>query len=225
MKSLLKTNYPFRDLATIREQRIEVRHEGRALSQTQTTSTEVLQWEFKDRKRERTISVNERYVAITYSTYTCYEDLIGELIPVINTFLSKPDTKISRIGLRYVNEIELEDGTPPTAWDDLLVSNLLATFKLADDQRTISRAFHILEFSYPDDMSMRFQFGMPNPEYPAAIKRKLFVLDWDAYCDSLEVTKEVVKTYLDKFHEKINRSFEEVITTALRSKMGLADEQ
>jgi uncharacterized protein (TIGR04255 family) len=221
VKALLKTTYPYRDLANIREQRIEVRHEGRAISQTQTTTTEVLQWDFKDRKRERTISLNEKFVAITYATYTCFEDLIGELMPVVDAYLHQAERRINRIGLRYVNQIEFDDGTPPTNWTTYLSPNLLVGFDLADDPKTISRAFNVLEFNYGDDMSMRFQFGMPNPEYPAPISRKFFVLDWDAYCDNMDLPKDAVKSYLERFHEKINRSFEEVIMQPLREKMGV----
>ncbi len=107
--------------------------------------------------------------------------------------------------------------TKPTDWSKYLHSDLLSGFKLADDKTTIARNFNVLEFNY-GDMRMRFQYGMPNPDFPAAIKRKQYVLDYDAYCDQL-LGKDEIAPQLTKFHNKIKASFEQVITDGLREVM------
>ena len=61
---------------------------------------------------------------------------------------------------------------------------------------------------------------MPNPDYPAPIKQKLFVLDYDAYCNLL-LSYSDIEQYITQFHDKIKLSFEQVISDALRKRMGL----
>ena len=77
-----------------------------------------------------------------------------------------------------------------------------------------------MDFSYDDEQRMRFQYGMPNPDYPAPIKKKHFILDFDAYAEMLIDISELGDT-LDTFHDRINSAFEQVIKDGLRKKMGV----
>jgi len=56
---------------------------------------------------------------------------------------------------------------------------------------------------------------MPNPDFPAPIKQKIFTLDLDASYQSLQEQVEI-STNLDKFHDKIQSLFEMSITANLR---------
>ena len=124
-----------------------------------------------------------------------------------------------RLGLRYIDEIALDE-PKPMAWGKYLIPELLASFSLADKLDTVSRAFHVVEFSYPDETKMRFQYGMPNPDYPAPIKQKLFVLDYDTYCQFVIPTEDIPEL-LDRFHMRAHSAFEQVITDSLRRKLGV----
>ena len=104
-------------------------------------------------------------------------------------------------------------------WDKYLQPELLASFSLAKDKSTLSRAFHTLEFNY-GDMYLRFQYGMHNPDYPGVIKRKIFTLDYDAHCNQT-IERGAIPQFLNRFHDCINESFENVITDNLRKKMGV----
>ena len=101
--------------------------------------------------------------------------------------------------------------------DKYLKPELNSIFAIADKREAISRAFHVLEFNYGDDL-LRFQFGMFNPDYPSPIKRKIYTLDYDMYVTKLLDKAEIEQT-LDRFHEKVNHFFEQVITNELRKIM------
>ncbi len=101
-------------------------------------------------------------------------------------------------------------------------SPLNSIFELAKERKLLSRAFSTLELNY-GDISMRFQFGMSNPDYPAQIRKKIYVLDYDVYTNAFLEWRNIPE-YLNRFHEKINESFESVITDGLRAKMGPIDE-
>jgi uncharacterized protein (TIGR04255 family) len=59
---------------------------------------------------------------------------------------------------------------------------------------------------------------MPNPDYPARIRQKVFVLDLDAYTHSLVYITDVGRL-LDDFHAAVQRYFEQSITENLRRLM------
>jgi uncharacterized protein (TIGR04255 family) len=176
-------------------------------------------WQFHSTKRDRYIEISESSLLINYTTYDCFESLLDDFLPAVEHFL-QPVSKLNihRLGLRYIDSFDFSDESNPTEWSKYLHGDLLTTFNLADNRKTVSRAFNILEFNY-GDTNLRFQYGMPNPDYPAAIKKKLYVLDWDAYSMNLGLRIKDVKSYLTRYHDKINTAFEEVITDNLRKKM------
>ena len=98
-----------------------------------------------------------------------------------------------------------------------MFSILLGAFELPDRTEELSRVFEIVEFNYGDSQ-LRCQFGMPNPDYPAPIRRKLFVLDLDAYRTGL-MDPDEVPDLLDDFHARIKEIFEQSITDGLRRLM------
>ncbi len=59
---------------------------------------------------------------------------------------------------------------------------------------------------------------MHNPDYPANIVKKIFILDYDAYCEGAQEKNEILKN-LDKFHLKIQQLFEYCIQDELRKVM------
>jgi uncharacterized protein (TIGR04255 family) len=69
-----------------------------------------------------------------------------------------------------------------------------------------------------DDIDIRVQAGMPNPDYPAVMKRPQFVLDLDAYV-SLAHDLPQSGGYMDQAHEHIQALFERSITDRLRGRM------
>jgi uncharacterized protein (TIGR04255 family) len=64
---------------------------------------------------------------------------------------------------------------------------------------------------------------MFNPDYPAPIKKKIYTLDFDMYATKI-LDKQDIEETLDRYHEKLKLSFEEVITDELRNIMEPRDE-
>ena len=133
-----------------------------------------------------------------------------------------PERQIARLGLRYINQVDIKEGAP-TDWAEYLAPELCAIVNLADDVSKVSRAFHVLDFNY-GGASLRFQFGISNPDHPAPIRRKSYILDYDVYTNVLLERHEVAE-YLSAFHDKVNASFEQVITDKLRGLMGPIDDE
>jgi uncharacterized protein (TIGR04255 family) len=83
--------------------------------------------------------------------------------------------------------------------------------------RQLTRLIQVAELKY-DDLDMRFQFGMPNPDYPAMMKRPQFVLDLDAYVQTAHDLGDSLQ-YMEQAHGLIQGLFERSITDQLRERM------
>ena len=174
-------------------------------------------WNYHGRDREKTVSIGENYLYIEYKKYEGYQNLKKEFLDTLNDLVKcYPEIQISRFGLRYTNNIELNEANP-TDWGNYISNNLLSIFKVADKKDTITRAFQLLSIN-KDDMNLNFQYGMHNPDFPANIKKKIFILDIDAYCYGAQTENEI-KEKIDLFYNHIQKYFESSIKPGLRKLM------
>lgn len=182
-----------------------------------STRTEFKQWVFHGKDRDKRLTINPGSAFVVYNSYESYEVLRDEFLGFASTFFAEYEgLQASRLGLRYVNNITMEDGDP-LAWEEFIEPRMLCQFDFPPEPKLLARSFHNLELSY-EGFNLRFQFGMPNPDYPAAIRRKLFVLDLDAYYQG-PLDYVDVASNLDAFHESIQDLFERAITDDLRELM------
>ena len=174
------------------------------------------EWRFHGKERTKTLTIGPQVVVVQHTTYQAYELVKAEFIGILDRLAELfPDLKSQRVGLRYVNEIKLEE-TNPTSWSSYLAPQLLSVFEFPTEghRPALSRVLHNLELSFVD-FNLRYRFGMHNPDYPAPIRQKLFILDLDAYTKSVVEIKDVGRL-LDNFHACIQQYFEQSITDDLR---------
>lgn len=177
------------------------------------------EWWYHSKDRQKLLKIADNTLVLEYKRrkYRSFNGLQRDFLPVVHSLYDAfNDLQVQRLGLRYIDKIELDE-KGPTDWRRYLRGDLLTIFNLADDRATVSRALHSLEFNY-GDTHLRFQYGMANPDYPAPIRQKIFMLDYDGYC-TLLLNKDEVGDYLTRLHEKIRAAFEEVIQNPLRRRM------
>ena len=131
------------------------------------------------------------------------------------------DFSVKRFGLRFINQIEL-DKPNPFSWEEYINQDLLAAFNIAEDKTKISRIFSNIIQNYDGDMLLNFQYGMHNPDYPSRIKKKIFILDFDAFIQGV-MEKDFVQAEFDSAHSRIETLFEMSITPRLRELMEEVD--
>lgn len=181
-------------------------------------------WVYHDRKREKKLELVPTHLDIALTKYKNYKDIKNIFVKLVEVFTEEiSDVVIKRFGLRFINNINVSDKTAPTNWEKYIKKNLLSIFKIPGKKDVILRVFHNLVFKY-NDIFLIFRYGMHNPDFPAQIKKKIFVLDYDAYYEGLLEPKEVPK-YMDSFHKRIYALFENCITDELRKKLGVINEQ
>ncbi|MBI3044906.1 MAG: TIGR04255 family protein [Betaproteobacteria bacterium] len=179
---------------------------------------EVMEWIFFGKEREKRLVITSETFFISYSTYNTYEDMVRDFTLVADElFKAFPDVRSRRLGLRYINNIEVQDKNKhPLMWDDLINPQLLGLFG-AFDPATLIRLFHFVEFKH-DDVRLKFQFGIPNPDYPALIRKPLFILDFDASVTASQDRGEI-NSNIERCHALIQERFESSISDRLRELM------
>ena len=176
-------------------------------------SQEFIEWNFHGKNKDKTLTISQNSIFVSYKKYESYENLKNEYLEIVNTIAEiYDDIQARRAGLRYINEIIL-DGDP-FIWEDYLNNKILCLLSFYDNKKEISRIFNVIEFNY-DIFNLRYQFGMHNPDFPAPIKQKRFILDMDAYNEGILDISEVTRL-IDDFHSNIQELFEYSITDKLR---------
>jgi uncharacterized protein (TIGR04255 family) len=180
-------------------------------------NTAMKQWSYFSKDRGQQLTLAAQSVFVQYKCYNNFEETKEQFSAVIDALNTAfPGTMASRFGLRYINQVDLPLDDP-TGWGAYIDPMLLCSRDFFGNDEAITRLITIAELKY-GDMGVRFQFGMPNPDYPAPVKRPLFVLDLDASIAQAHGLPEAMD-YMDEAHVRIQAIFERSITQGLREKM------
>lgn len=175
------------------------------------------QWNFYGKNREKKLTIDPTTLFVEYQTYQGFPKFKAEFLEILGCFFDQySDLYVRRFGLRYINHIELAE-TKPLEWSQYIDQKLLHIFDSVGDLNKLSRTLQVADFNYSDFL-MRFTFGMHNPDYPAIIKQKIFLLDYDAYLDTLQNFNDVTSN-LERFHKEIRKFFRSSLKESLIDKV------
>lgn len=183
--------------------------------------TEYTEWNFYGRQKEKKLCITPQAVWVSHKQYETYEAFRGDFLPISEAFFrSFSDVQPSRLGLRYINQLKSDmfPETDPLEWSPFVKDELLGLFRYKVEGAKPARIFHNCEYVFGDDFNLRMQFGIHNPDFPAEIRQRIFILDFDAYHKGL-VEHSAIKTELDSLHTSIQRLFEDCITPHTRDKL------
>lgn len=124
---------------------------------------------------------------------------------------------INRVGLRYINEVTQPQGNP-LDWAGLIKPDLITSAKACfPESAKMVRSVHQLQMQR-GDLTMRFAYGISNPDFPAALSRRHFLLDYDCFRQEAMPSNEVLGT-LDRLNTLCESMFEISIDDGLRQQM------
>ena len=203
--------FPIAELKEISNNNVTITNSG-----VQNNIDKGIEWSFWNKDRSKRISLSKNVLLLVQNRYASYDNFADEFLTAFNALCSiYKDLIFRRFGLRYVNNIKLAE-SETLNWDNYINDKLTASINIPDDSSHISRTFHNLEMNY-ENFNLRFNFGIHNPDYPAIIKQKVFILDMDAYHNGLQNKEDVISS-LPEFHSKIQELFEFSIKDGLREK-------
>lgn len=174
-----------------------------------------IEWNFHGKMREKLLVMSPTFLSITYEkSYGSFEILQSEFLSIVEKlFEVYENIDVVRLGLRYINEISLPEKNP-LSWEEYLNPNLLTILDIPEKKEDILREFSELILKV-EDMNLTFKYGIHNPDFPAPIRRKIFILDFDAQYASLQEYTDI-KYNLAKAHTEIENLFERCIKNRLR---------
>ncbi|MCK4743625.1 MAG: TIGR04255 family protein [Sulfuriflexus sp.] len=179
-------------------------------------------WEHKSADGKKTISVGHDHLSLIYEgdIYSDGNEFIAEFTMLYERFSSDFGvTMFTRAGLRYINEINIEEGSP-LDWDTIISEDLIVSVKagIDFDDDEVLRSMHQL-VTKNDGVKVLFNYGMHNPDYPNPVARKNFVLDIDCSLDEDIQSGDIVNS-IKKLNIHAENTFESAIGDGLRDLMG-----
>jgi len=196
VKEKIKQKFPVADQQLISQQSVIIT-DGQPSSEV----INFTEWNFYNTERTRMMKIIPQALIATSSEHISFESFKSDFIMILRSFLkSFKESQPARLGLRYIYRFEELEGDP-FDWKEHFSPSITNSIDFIGQSVNLSRWIQVLEFSF-NDFNVRYQYGMPNPDYPAPIRRKLFVLDFDAYYMGLQSVDEI-EANLNKFYEKI----------------------
>jgi uncharacterized protein (TIGR04255 family) len=173
---------------------------------------------FEDEAEQNKVTLTSDFLAYETTAYVDFNHFFGQLSPVFDAFVGTYGPSIiERVGLRYVNEIRLPNGSP-FDWEGLINADLTrALHAFPGEQSSISRSMHQMRLN-KEDYHLNVAFGVYNSEFPNTITQKEFVLDYDCFSRDERSPGEVEET-LRAFNAEIESLFEASIGDRLREIM------
>jgi uncharacterized protein (TIGR04255 family) len=172
-------------------------------------STDQTLWTYYSGDKQKHARIEPTDFYIQYDKYESFPQLKDDFQLVFGSITKEyGNLNIIRLGLRYIDEIRIEKEDDVFDWKKYLNSNLFSSLSIMTkkDRKFISRAFSNLELNYGDH-NIIFKYGMFNPDYPSPIKKKVFIIDIDAYKRD-SIPENEVLLVLDELHKCISNLFE-----------------
>jgi len=140
------------------EREIQFKIEPGPISTKERTFTE---WVFHGKERKKTLRIIPQALMITYTEYERFEDFRDEFLAIFAaTCKTFPDARIGRLGLRFINNVNLEDlpATSVMDWSAYIHADLLGLFKF---DPMITRMYRVYFTTSNSRMMMRsFVFSL-----------------------------------------------------------------
>lgn len=209
MYSRLSTDFPIKEQRVTQEFTISQDDPSRIKQEVRTSQNMA----FLSSDRQRLIQVGEKNSSVHHiKPYKGWEDYfrydIHSGFSVLNELL--PSSKISRLGLRYINHIHAPENELEVTKYLNFYPEFISSHGLQTENFIAGNIFRI------PDTEDRCRLQLSNGISPSD-KANLFILDLDYYILSSQVSDpQTIFAWADNAHEQIERLFEMSITNASR---------
>ncbi|WP_410320022.1 TIGR04255 family protein [Methanobrevibacter sp.] len=179
------------------------------------TNDEFLTWIFINNSGKH-IRLNGKELILSYTgeLYSGFESFSNDVSLILEGLKEYPINKINSIGLRYVNQIKINE----ESLNEYINPNLHLINKEFDNDQVI-QSISRTELKI-DEYHLAFQYGQFNPEFPNLSSKKEFILDYDCILTNEEQIENILIN-LNEMHDIISDRFEKDIKDRLREEMGV----
>ncbi len=176
------------------------------LSQKITKEKKVKVYSFLNETENNSITLEPEAITLEINNYSNYEEFRSYIQKAIAEF-EKDDSsiKVSRIGLRYINQIIISEGNP-FELSALIKEPLICAINFIGQREELSRLMGVIELN-KSDYFVKFQYGWFNSEFPNPIAKKEFLLDYDCY-SNYETDLSSILSNVETYHTAIKELFD-----------------
>lgn len=175
-------------------------------SQKITKEKKVKVYSFLNESENNSITLEPEAIVFEISDYTNYEEFRSYIQKAIAEFEKEDSSiKVSRIGLRYINQIIINEGNP-FELNTLIKEPLICAINFIDQREELSRLMGVIELN-KSDYFIKFQYGWFNSEFPNPIAKKEFLLDYDCY-SNYETDLSSILNIVETYHTAIKELFD-----------------
>ncbi len=216
--------YPVRNSLNRQKNEVHIRKTPQGPVRDTRTSNYVEHSFWTEDKSRRVVLCGE-YLFLEEKRYEGYGPLREQFMDTLDALASQcPRMELRRLGMRFINEIKLPEanagpGLGADFWEKYVNPWLLGGLRFAANDGALARHMCSTELNYGTDRAT-VKYGIFNGEYPKPNRRREFILDVDAYCQTSLMPAEV-PAKLDDYHKAAVSVFEAAITDALRERMGM----
>ena len=211
----IEENFPLRgkDQVENRSNLNVFKKEGEAPTISEDIIT-LIRKEFVDSAGKNRCFISRQYIILDYDQYESFERLQNDFIKLVSVINGKQsDVVMSRLGLRYINTFNPDVFKLQKSYFSSEVNSILGFNSF--DSMSLSRVMTHVEYIC-DDIRLTAKLGRYNRNYPGAIQKNDFVLDYDAFIQGSYRLSDVFPQKLINAHTMIQTAFESHITDKLR---------
>ena len=150
----------------------------------------VTQWEFRTRDNASKLTLSRSFLVLETQAYAEFAPFYESFAAAFSSLQEQYSPQVyTRLGLRYINVVERERGDA-LDWAGWFAPELIAHLRFAYPGALLQA----MERTTVQTGSGRavLQYGINNPDFPAPIVRREFVLDIDCYTDEDMEPGEVI---------------------------------
>lgn len=179
------------------------------------------QYQFTDQDDNWKIVLSQDFLTLETRNYEHFDDFLAHLREALDALVQHiQPTVVTRLGLRYINEIR-SNSLNSMDWSDIIQQDLLgpvAVSELVENTSQVASMQQLL-LRYPDDLGINIQHGLipsgttiqlrPKEEPP---KQAFYLLDYDVYREfplprGLLMNTEAICHHVEIYHTMIYRLF------------------
>lgn len=179
-----------------------------------------VQWHHRKKENGTAVVVlGSDLLAVEYgkNDYEHFPPFRAEVALILGAFRQIYQVPVfNRVGLRYINEIVLEQGNS-LDWDGYLADEIITAVKACTHaEMDMVRSMHQLQVRQRE-RTMLFNYGLHNPDFPNTLARRHFILDYD--CSQMGVATNDALETIDQINQFCEEMFETSIGPKLREHM------
>lgn len=179
-------------------------------------------WQFTGAELGNKFEAAADHCLIEYFSYKDSKELRSDVESLCQTFLSLHNvTQATRIGLRYINQINLPNVRKMSDWSGYIANELLvASDFLRTGTGNPTRALNHIELKTESYVNVSLRYGIWNEKYPNPITNNAYILDIDCFTRlPVDLESDGLIDVMSSLNAQAEGIFEKSITAKLRKEM------